>query len=87
MTTIVTSKNQTAIPQEIAKKYHIRPGCRLEWLEGQDRSQLVVRIVSDRAALARELCGAGASLTDPKDVCRELSQERESEDTERVRGL
>ena len=84
MTTTVTGKNMVTIPAEIARDLGIRPGWRLDWRRGSGEDELVVRVLPDRAELARRLQGSGRDLF-PRDVdvVAELDDERAREDDEK----
>ena len=79
MITTVTQKNMVSIPAEIWKKLGIRPGYKLDWhaLEGKD--EILVKVLPDRAELAKRLKGLGASLVSGSDLAAELDAERELE--------
>jgi len=80
MTTTVTESNQVSIPPEIASEFDIYPGTRLEWAKGGEGT-ILVKPLSSRGELARQLMGAGRALlkkgTDP---IGELIRERELDD-------
>jgi len=79
MTTTVTTKNMVTIPSVVGRQYGIRPGYKLQWepIEGTDTIR--VRVLPDRAELARRLAGAGKAYAPERDVVAELVAERESE--------
>jgi AbrB family looped-hinge helix DNA binding protein len=80
MTTKVTEKGQTTIPQNLREKYGIDPGDEVEWIETDDG--LLLKKVADDG-------GRGMLLDDDvprekrEEVAEELSEEiREMRDTE-----
>lgn len=83
MTTTVTGKNMVTIPADIARELGIRPGWRLDWRRGSNEDELVVRVLPDRAELARRLQGSGREHF-PRDVdaVAELDDERARDDEE-----
>ena len=56
MITTVTGKNQITIPAVLARELDITPGNKLDWTKG-DAGVLVVKIIPNRAELARRLAG------------------------------
>jgi AbrB family looped-hinge helix DNA binding protein len=56
MITTVTGKNQVTIPAELARELDISSGTKLDWSKG-DAGVLVVKIIPNRAELARRLAG------------------------------
>jgi bifunctional DNA-binding transcriptional regulator/antitoxin component of YhaV-PrlF toxin-antitoxin module len=79
MITTVTQKNMITIPAEVGRHYGIKPGYRLDWqvIEGTD--EILVRVIPDRAELARRLLGAGRRFAPNRDAVAELIAEREAE--------
>ncbi len=65
MVTTVTGKNQVTIPARLAAELGIAPGTRLEWEHGEKPSELRVRILPDRRAIANGLLGAGRKYIAP----------------------
>lgn len=67
------------IPAEVGRRYGIKPGYRLDWqiMEGTD--EILVRVIPDRAELARRLLGAGQRFAPERDAVAELIAERENE--------
>ena len=61
MITTVTGKNQVTVPADIAARESIRRGTRLQWLSTDREHVLEVRVLPDRATLARNLRGQGAA--------------------------
>lgn len=58
MITTVTRDNRVAIPAGIGRSLGIKPGWKLAWeLVGDD--ELRVRVIPDRAEMARRLLGSG----------------------------
>ena len=58
MITTVTGKNQITIPAKLARELAISPGTKLDWTKGE-AGVLVVKIIPNRAELARRLAGRG----------------------------
>jgi len=56
MITTVTGKNQITIPAELARELDISAGTKLDWTKGE-AGVLVVKIIPNRAELARRLAG------------------------------
>jgi len=84
MITTVTGKNQVTVPAKIAAAEDIEAGTRLDWRLTAKEHVLEVRILPDRATLARQLRGAGREQLEPgRSPVAELIRERESEDEER----
>lgn len=79
METTVTTKNMVSIPQALARAMGIRPGWKLDWREGEEPDQIIVRVIPDRAELARRLYGKGKDLAPGRDAIAELIAEREEE--------
>jgi bifunctional DNA-binding transcriptional regulator/antitoxin component of YhaV-PrlF toxin-antitoxin module len=79
MMTTVTEKNMVTIPSEVGRHYGIKPGYRLDWemIEGKD--EILVRVIPDRAELARRLLGAGRRFLPDRDAVAELIDERAAE--------
>ena len=59
MTTTLTGQNQITIPAKLAKRYFLKPGSRLEWMEGRSADEIICRVLPEPSQLARELRGAG----------------------------
>ena len=64
MTTTVSERNQVIIPPEIAREFDIHPGSKLEWTKA-DSGIITVTPLPNRAALARQLLGAGRRWLKP----------------------
>ncbi|HUW41875.1 MAG TPA: AbrB/MazE/SpoVT family DNA-binding domain-containing protein [Rectinemataceae bacterium] len=79
METTVTTKNMISIPQALAKRLGIRPGWKLDWREGENPDEILVRVIPDRAESARRLLGRGKALSPERDAVAELVSERENE--------
>lgn len=75
------------IPAEVARKFGIKPGYKLDWQPVEGEDEIVVKVIPDRGELARRLCGMGAHLAPGRDLAAELDQEREREDLERMKEL
>ena len=85
MITTVTQKNMVTIPAEIGRRYGIKPGYKLDWQPVEGKDELLVRIIPDRAELARRLLGSGRDLFPPgRDIIKEVDEEREREDIEDI---
>jgi AbrB family looped-hinge helix DNA binding protein len=80
--TTVTGKNQITIPAQLARELDIAPGTRLDWTKGDDGS-LIVKIIPNRAELARRLAGRGRRHLRPgSHPIRDLVEDRVGEDRE-----
>jgi bifunctional DNA-binding transcriptional regulator/antitoxin component of YhaV-PrlF toxin-antitoxin module len=79
METTVTTKNMVSIPVVLARVFGIRPGWKLDWREGEKPDEIIVRVVPDRAEMARRLYGKGVDLAPGRDATAELISEREEE--------
>lgn len=87
MITTVTQKNMVTIPAEVARKFGIKPGYKLDWHPVEGKDEIVVKVIPDRGELARRLCGMGSHLAPERDLAAELDAEREREDLERMKEL
>ena len=82
MITTVTGKNQVTIPAELARELDIAPGTRLDWARGAEGT-LIVKIIPNRAELARRLAGRGKRhLRQGSNPIRDLVGDRVREDLE-----
>lgn len=79
MITTVTRKNTVAIPAELARRFSIQPGWKLDWQPAENQDEMLVRVIPDRAELARRLLGAGKRFSPERDSVAELRAEREAE--------
>jgi bifunctional DNA-binding transcriptional regulator/antitoxin component of YhaV-PrlF toxin-antitoxin module len=79
MESTVTTKNMTSIPVSISRKLGIRPGWKLDWMIGEKTDELTVKVIPDRAELARRLFGQGQDHAIGRDVVAELIRERDEE--------
>jgi AbrB family looped-hinge helix DNA binding protein len=80
MITTVTGKNQITIPAELARELDIAPGTRLDWAKGE-AGVLIVKIIPNRAELARRLAGRGRKhLREGSNPIRDLVEDRVRED-------
>jgi AbrB family looped-hinge helix DNA binding protein len=79
MITTVTQKNMITIPAEVGRHFGIKPGYRLDWQVMEGRDEILVRVIPDRAELARRLLGAGRRFAPNRDAVAELIAEREAE--------
>ena len=68
------------IPAEVGRHFGIRPGFRLDWVPVPGTDEIRVRVIPDRAELARRLMGAGAHHSPGVDSAIGLMEEREIED-------
>jgi len=57
----------------------IKPGYRLDWQPVEGRDEILVRVIPDRGRLARQLLGAGRSLSPERDAVAELVADRAAE--------
>ncbi len=80
MITTVTQKNMVTIPAEVARHFGIKPGYRLDWRPGEGADEILVRVIPDRAELARRLLGTGRRFSPERDAVAELIAERAAED-------
>jgi len=76
MITTVTLKNTVVILAEVERHYGIRPGYRLDWQVVAGKNEILVRIIPDRAELARRLLGAGRRFSPDRNAVAELITER-----------
>ena len=82
MITTVTGKNQVTIPAELARELDIAAGTRLDWARGAEGT-LIVKIIPNRAELARRLSGRGKRhLRQGSNPIRDLVEDRVREDLE-----
>src|SRR3954447_22313313 len=79
MITTVTQKNMITIPAEVARRYGIKPGYRLDWQPMDGEDEILVRVIPDRGELARRLLGAGRRFSPERDAVAELIAERATE--------
>ena len=79
MITTVTQKNMITIPAEVARRYGIKPGYRLDWQPMEGTEEILVRVIPDRGELARRLLGAGRRFSPERDAVAELITERSAE--------
>ncbi len=79
MITTVTQKNMITIPAEVGRRFGIKPGFRLDWQPVEGKDEIVVRVIPDRAELARRLLGAGRHFAPERDAVAELIAERAAE--------
>lgn len=75
MITTVTQKNMITIPAEIGRLYGIKPGYRLDWQAVEGKDEILVKVIPDRAALARRLLGAGRRFSPERNAVEELVAE------------
>jgi len=80
MITTVTGNNQVTIPAELARRFNIKAGTRLEWTSEADGA-LLVKPLPSRGELARRLAGIGQPWLKPgDDPIADLIRERVAED-------
>jgi AbrB family looped-hinge helix DNA binding protein len=80
MITTVTQKNMVSIPPEVARKFGIKPGWKLDWQLVEGKNEIVIKVIPDRGELARQLLGAGRKFSPHRDSVAELIAEREAEE-------
>jgi AbrB family looped-hinge helix DNA binding protein len=76
MATTVTRKNMVTIPAEVGRKLGIKPGWKLDWQPIEGREEILVRVIPDRAELARRVLGEGRKFSPDRDSVAELIAER-----------
>jgi bifunctional DNA-binding transcriptional regulator/antitoxin component of YhaV-PrlF toxin-antitoxin module len=79
MITTVTATNTISIPPEVKQHFGIKPGYRLDWQPVAGKDEILVRVIPDRGALARQLLGAGRRFSPNRDAVAELVAERTAE--------
>lgn len=79
MITTVTQKNMVTIPAEVGRVFGIKPGFKLDWQAVDGTDEIRVRVIPDRAGLARRLLGAGKKHSPKRDSVADLIKEREAE--------
>ncbi len=79
MITTITQKNMVTIPVDLARRFGIKPGWKLDWQAVEGKDEIVVRVIPDRAELARRLLGAGKKFSPQRDSVAELVAEREAD--------
>ncbi len=79
MITTVTQKNMVTIPAEVWRRLGIKPGYRLDWEVVEGKDEILVRVIPDRADLARRLLGSGKRFSPRRDGVAELIAERAAE--------
>jgi len=88
MTTTVTGRNQITLPADVVRELGIQRGSKIEWIVDKKGAGGQFKVLPSRAELARKLLGAGRKYLKPgEDWSRELCEEREREDEERMREL
>ena len=76
MVSLISTKNMVSIPQAIARQYGIQPGWKLDWVPGRNADELVVRVIPDRAEMARRLKGQGRQYAPAVDSVADVVAER-----------
>ena len=79
MITTVTQKNMVTIPAEVARRFGIKPGWKLDWQPVEGKNEIIVRVIPDRGERARQLLGTGRKFSPDRDAVAELIDERETE--------
>jgi len=79
MITTITQKNMVTIPADLARRFGIKPGWKLDWQAVDGKDEIVVRVIPDRAELARRLLGAGKKFSPQRDSVADLVAEREAD--------
>jgi AbrB family looped-hinge helix DNA binding protein len=79
MITTVTQKNMISIPAEVARRFGIKPGWKLDWQPVEGKNEIIVRVIPDRGEQARQLLGTGRKFSPDRDAVAELIAEREAE--------
>jgi AbrB family looped-hinge helix DNA binding protein len=79
MITTVGQKNMVTIPAEVARRFGIKPGWRLDWQPVKGKNEIIVRVIPDRGEWARQLLGTGRKFAPDHDAVAELIAEREAE--------
>jgi len=80
-TTRVTGKRQVTVPAEVARKYHIEPGSRLDWLDGEREDEIRIRVLPGPSELLRQVREIGAKYADRvPDSAEVLRRIREEDD-------
>ena len=79
MITTVTQKNMVTIPVEVARRFGIKPGWKLDWQPVEGKNEIIVRVIPDRGERARQLLGTGRKFSPERDAVAELIAEREAE--------
>jgi AbrB family looped-hinge helix DNA binding protein len=87
MITTVTQNNMVTIPAEVARKFSIKPGYKLDWQLVEGKDEIVVKVIPDRGELARRLCRMDSELAPGRNLATELDEEREREDLEHMKEL
>jgi bifunctional DNA-binding transcriptional regulator/antitoxin component of YhaV-PrlF toxin-antitoxin module len=83
MITTVTGKNQVTIPADLARKYHIEPGARLEWAEGERDDEIRIRVQPGPSELLRQVRELGAKYAGrAPDSAEAIRRMREEEDAD-----
>jgi bifunctional DNA-binding transcriptional regulator/antitoxin component of YhaV-PrlF toxin-antitoxin module len=79
MITTVTQKNMVTIPVQVARRFGIKPGWKLDWQPVEGKDEILVRVIPRREELARRLLGAGRRFSPQRESVAELAAEREAE--------
>lgn len=83
MITKVTGKNQVTIPADLARKYHIEPGARLEWLDGKRDDEIRIRVQPGPTELLKQVREVGAKYSaKAPDSGEVITRMREEDDPE-----
>jgi bifunctional DNA-binding transcriptional regulator/antitoxin component of YhaV-PrlF toxin-antitoxin module len=79
MITTVTQKNMVTITAEVARRFGIKPGWKLDWQPVEGKNEIIIRIIPDRGERTRQLLGTGRKFSHDCDAVAELIAEREAE--------
>lgn len=80
MITTITQTNTVSIPPEVKEHFGIKPGYRLDWRWTDQKDEILIRVIPDRGALARQLLGAGRRFSPETDAVADLINERTAEE-------
>jgi bifunctional DNA-binding transcriptional regulator/antitoxin component of YhaV-PrlF toxin-antitoxin module len=64
------------IPAEVARRFGIKPGGKLDWQPGEGKKESIVRVIPDRGELARSLLGTRRKFSPDRDAVATLITER-----------
>jgi bifunctional DNA-binding transcriptional regulator/antitoxin component of YhaV-PrlF toxin-antitoxin module len=82
MTSLLTGKNQTTVPADVARRSGMRRGTRLEWTLTEQPGVLQVRVLPDIETVAAEARGSGrAHRRHGGSAVGRLVEERERDDS------
>jgi AbrB family looped-hinge helix DNA binding protein len=75
----LTGKNQVTVPAEIARKFDLHPGSKLDWSEGKQPGTILIRVQPSVGQLLKRAQELGSKLKNRK-LVDELVRSREDED-------